>query len=279
MSIKRNTLWNLLGSVLPMLVGIAAIPYIYINIGIERIGILTIIWALIGYFSIFDFGLGRAITQRIASLTSPHTDIQKKTIATTGVFLTLLLGALASLIGFVCIELLGVSWLNSTPHLETEIRVSFMLACLAIPASTATAGFRGVLEGDQRFRDINLLKLILGLSNFLGPMASIALFGQRLDYIVGALVVARFLILFAHHRTARHDRFDRLIADDTGADCIDRDIYPARVDCQRRSHGIGRFCIYRMGSTPMFGHLEAGVRDIADNNLLDATCFGSGNHT
>ena len=45
---------------------------------IERIGVLTIIWALIGYFSIFDFGLGRAITQRIASLASHQTDRQKK---------------------------------------------------------------------------------------------------------------------------------------------------------------------------------------------------------
>ena len=70
MSIKKNILWNLLGSVAPMLIGIATIPYIYKHLGIERMGILTIIWALIGYFSIFDFGLSRAITQRIASLQS-----------------------------------------------------------------------------------------------------------------------------------------------------------------------------------------------------------------
>ena len=91
----------------------------------------------------------------------------------------------------------------------------------------------------------------------------------------------RFVLVQTHqyHRPARHDRFDRLIADDTGADCIDGDIDPARVDCQRGSHGIGRFCINRMGSTPVFGHLEAGVRDIADDDLLDATRFGSGNHT
>jgi O-antigen/teichoic acid export membrane protein len=203
-SIKKNTLWNLFGSTAPMLIGIAAIPYIYKHIGIERIGVLTIIWALIGYFSIFDFGLGRAITQRIASLTSHQTDRQKETIATTGVFLTLLIGTVGGLVGFVAIELVGVSWINSTPDLEHEIRTSFLLACLAIPATTATAGLRGILEGEQRFKVINLLKLILGLSNFLGPMASIALFGPRLDYTVGSLVVARYAILFAHHLSAKH---------------------------------------------------------------------------
>ena len=187
-----------------MIIGIAAIPYIYHHIGIERIGVLTIIWALIGYFSIFDFGLGRAITQRIAGLVSQQTDRQKKTIATTGVFLTFLVGIVGGVVGFAVIELLGVNWINSSPHLENEIRASFLLACLAVPATTATAGLRGILEGEQRFKAINLLRLILGLSNFLGPAASIAMFGPRLDCMVGSLVVARYIILFAHHLSTRH---------------------------------------------------------------------------
>lgn len=187
-----------------MLIGVAAIPYIYKHIGIERIGILTIIWALIGYFSIFDFGLGRAITQRIASLASHSTDAQTKTIATTGVFLTLLIGIVGGLVGFAVIELVGVRWLNSSQHLEQEIRSSLLLACLAIPATTGTAGLRGIMEGEQRFKAINVLRLILGLSNFLGPIASIALFGPRLDYIVESLVIARYTILFAHHISAKH---------------------------------------------------------------------------
>ncbi len=187
-----------------MLVGIAAIPYIYQHIGIERVGILTIIWALIGYFSIFDFGLGRAITQRIASLAPHKTDEDKINIATTGVFLTALIGMVGGLVGFAIIELMGVSWVNSAPHLDDEIRSSFLLACLAIPATTATAGLRGILEGEQRFKTINLLKLVLGLSNFLGPVATIALFGPHLDYTVGSLVVARYDILFAHYLNAKH---------------------------------------------------------------------------
>jgi O-antigen/teichoic acid export membrane protein len=198
MSIRKNTLWNLLGSVAPILIGIAALPYIYNQIGIERIGILTIIWALIGYFSIFDFGLGRAITQRIASLSSLHTESQIIKTATTGVLLTLIIGFFGGLVGLATIEVAGVSWINSSKNLEQEIYASFFLACLAIPATTTTAGLRGILEGEQRFKAINLLKMVLGLSNFLSPIASIELFGPRLDYIVGSLVLARYIILGAH---------------------------------------------------------------------------------
>ena len=199
MNIKKNTLWNLFGSAVPMLIGILAIPYIYNNIGIERIGVLTIIWALIGYFSIFDFGLGRAITQRVASSSSDHNEKQEILTATTGVYLTLALGIFGSLVGIATIKIAGINWMNFDKNLDQEIYRSFFLACMAIPAATTTAGLRGVLEGKQRFKAINLLKFLLGFSNFLMPVVSITFFGPRLDYIVGSLVLTRYIILAAHY--------------------------------------------------------------------------------
>jgi O-antigen/teichoic acid export membrane protein len=198
-SIKKNTLWNLGGSFVPLIVGIAVIPYIYKHLGIERTGILTIIWALIGYFSIFDFGLGRAITQRISNLATLKEQKQKQTIATTGVLLTLIIGIGGGLIGYIAIKLMGVEWLNFETNLDSEITDAFILACLAIPATTATAGLRGVLEGELRFKSINLLKMLLGLSNFMCPVVSIFLNEHRLDSLVASLVAARYLVLIAHY--------------------------------------------------------------------------------
>lgn len=202
MNVKKNTLWNLFGSSVPMLIGIVAVPYIYYNIGIERVGILTIIWGLIGYFSIFDFGLGRAITQRISGLPQmhvEHAERQEILIASTGVYLTLILGFCGAIFGFLAIKFFGISWLNYSTLFKAEIDLSFFLACLAVPATTTTAGLRGVLEGKQRFKEINLLKIALGLSNFLSPIASILLFGPRLDCIVGSLLITRYIILIYHY--------------------------------------------------------------------------------
>lgn len=186
-----------------MFVGVVAIPYIYEHIGVERIGVLTLIWALIGYFSIFDFGVGRAITQRIASLASQQEVAQKEKIATTGVFLTLLIGILGGLTGLAAIEFAGVEWINSAKNLDNEIYSSFLLACLAIPATTVTAGLRGILEAEMRFKAVNIIKLVLGLSNFLGPIASIAILGPNLSYIIASLVLTRYGILFAYYYCAK----------------------------------------------------------------------------
>jgi O-antigen/teichoic acid export membrane protein len=198
-SITRNILWNVLGSAAPMVIGIGSTPYLYKQLGVERIGILTLIWAFIGYVSIFDFGLGRAITQRIASGVVDKTDTLKTKTATTGLILVSLIGCVGSVLVFAITASAGGSWIKSDGNIHKEVSSSFMLACLAIPATTATAGLRGVMEGEHRFKTINLLKIILGSFNFLGPVATVYFLGPRLDYTVGAMVFIRYIILIPHY--------------------------------------------------------------------------------
>src|SRR5215471_7527755 len=64
--LAKNTLWNLFGNCAPILVAVFCIPILIRTLGKERFGVLTLAWALIGYASLFDLGLGRALTQLVA---------------------------------------------------------------------------------------------------------------------------------------------------------------------------------------------------------------------
>ena len=64
--LARNTAWNLGGRVAPVLVALFALPPLIAGLGAERFGFLTLAWLVIGYFNLFDLGLGRAMTQSIA---------------------------------------------------------------------------------------------------------------------------------------------------------------------------------------------------------------------
>jgi O-antigen/teichoic acid export membrane protein len=68
MSLRNNTLWNLAGSGLPLIAAAALIPFMLQRLGNEAFGVLTLIWALIGYFSLFDMGVGRALTYELSKL-------------------------------------------------------------------------------------------------------------------------------------------------------------------------------------------------------------------
>ena len=61
----RDTAWNLAGFILPLPVAVAVVPILMQGLGEVRFGLLTVTWAMMAYFTLFDFGLGRATTQGI----------------------------------------------------------------------------------------------------------------------------------------------------------------------------------------------------------------------
>ena len=64
--LARNTIWNLIGEAAPLLVAVIAVPFLVRGLGTDRFGVLMIVWMLIGYLSLFDLGVGRALTNLVA---------------------------------------------------------------------------------------------------------------------------------------------------------------------------------------------------------------------
>jgi O-antigen/teichoic acid export membrane protein len=89
-------------------------------------------------------------------------------------------------------------WLNVSPELQSDVTWCLILAALSIPVTTLTSGLKGVLEGVERFRDVNLLRTLLGVANFVSPVVAVSLRGPSLTVIVLFLVMARVIILALH---------------------------------------------------------------------------------
>jgi O-antigen/teichoic acid export membrane protein len=197
-SLRINSLWNLIGNGAPILLGSVTIPFLINRVGLEAFGILTLVWALIGYFSLFDFGLGRALTQQIAIKRASGLYGELAGIVKTGLLLTLLTGVVGGVLLAAFSGLLGHKWLNISAELQEITVYSLLIASLGIPLTTVTSGLRGILEAYENFKTVNLLRMYLGFANFGLPAVSVLLFGPRLDLMVASIVLARFVVTFAH---------------------------------------------------------------------------------
>ena len=195
MSLKKNAVWNLAGAGLPLLGAAAFIPYCLYALGKEAFGVLTLIWALIGYFSLFDFGTGRALTYELSKLREGN---QKEKIQTTlkaGLILTFFSGALGTLIILGLAFQLSHHWLNISPQWQADTYLAFLIAAAGIIPTTLASGQRGALEGLDQFGASNINKIFLGFCMFILPALSIWLHGASLSHIAFYLVISRFLVV------------------------------------------------------------------------------------
>jgi len=199
-SVRRvllNAGWNLAGNVLPLIAAAALLPYIIERIGIARFGLLSLAWVLIGYFSLFDLGLGRAITRMIAARSESLQSTDVSSICSTGLAVLGLLGLVgAAIVGATA--LLPTHDLLALPtDLHRETTRSIHLIALSIPLVVATSGLRGILEGFQKFKILNSIRIPAGILLFAAP-AIAATISPRLDVTILSLLLTRVAILVAH---------------------------------------------------------------------------------
>jgi O-antigen/teichoic acid export membrane protein len=204
MSLRRNTIWNLAGSGLPLIAAVAFIPFTLNRLGNEAFGVLTLIWALIGYFSLFDMGVGRALTYELSKLRAANDIAEISLTLKAGLVLTFAAGIVGGAVMLILAPYFAISWLKISPVLQQDAMLSFKIAALGVIATTITSGLRGALEGLGRFAASNLSKITLGFCMFVLPAVSIALHGNHLWIITLYLVLARLVVAFAAAVQLRH---------------------------------------------------------------------------
>lgn len=195
-SLARNTIFNLAGYGLPTLAALVCIPGIVHKLGTERFGVLTLCWVLIGYFGLFDLGLGRAVTRLVAErLAGGRLD-------GLGGVLRMSLGILT---GLGVLAGLGL-WLLADPvvhrvleipdALKDETFQTIALMACTLPAVVLTTGLRGILEARHRFDLVTLVQAPASSLNFFGPLVALQ-FAPGLLPVVWVLVVTRYLSAIA----------------------------------------------------------------------------------
>ncbi len=195
-ALAANALWSLAAQVVPAVVGVATIPFMVRGLGVDRVGVLTLAWMVIGYFSLFDLGLGRAVTKVAAEVLPLPDRSSLSALVWTAWYMLAAIGLLGTLLMAGLTPWL-VNVIKPPTNLRHETLVSFYLLAASVPIVVSTTGIRGVLEADQRFDLVAIVRMFTGLFTFLVPVAVLQ-FSASLPIIILAVIGVRLAGVVAY---------------------------------------------------------------------------------
>ena len=171
----RSTLFTLASEGLPLAAAVFCVPALVKGLGTDRFGLLLLAWAVAGYFSLFDMGLGKALTKLVADRIGGPAEEEVPELAGTALVTMGLLGLAGGAILAAASRLLVERALTVPAALQPEARTAFLVLALAVPFVIVSSGLRAMLEARQRAGVLSAVRIPTGVLSFLGPVVVLPL--------------------------------------------------------------------------------------------------------
>ena len=195
-SVARHTLLNLLGTVLPLGAAVFAVPRVMAGLGLQRFGVLTLAISIVGYFGIFDLGLGRATTKCMAEALGRRDLPAAAEYFWTALCGNAVLGAIGGLILAGAAPFLTDHVLKVPPELVGEVTGAVRGIAMLIPLTILSSSLMGALEAQRRFDLANLLQAPAAVVVQLTPLVLLP-WTSNIAVVVAGLVVVRAGLVMA----------------------------------------------------------------------------------
>ena len=195
-ALYRDLWWSASGTLLPALAALWAVPRYTAALGTDGFGVLALVWSLVGWFSVADLGLSRAITQGVARALAQRDPLGASSLSWSALAVML---PLALVVGGAVAA--SAPWLAGRLRLAGPLAVDTVHALrwvgVAVPLTVAVTALRGVGEGARAFRALALLRAPTGVAFALVPLWLLR-HDPRLVVAVQGIVAVRAVAVVAH---------------------------------------------------------------------------------
>ncbi len=178
------------GSVAPLVVSLVTVPIYLHLIGNVRYGVLALVWLFLGYFGLFDPGLGKAAAYHIAKLQkAPGKD--REDVFWTALVINIGFGLAGGIIFYLIAKPLFVSTFKMPADLRAEVLACVPWLAASIPVSIVSGVLGGVLQARERFGMSNTLNVFNILLTQVAPLGVAYWHGPSLVWLIPAVLLAR----------------------------------------------------------------------------------------
>lgn len=196
MSVAKHSIYNVAGSLAPVLVGLVTVPIYLAEIGIERYGILSLCWVILGQLSFLNLGLGPALAQKLASERA-ETKSSPSGLFWTATWLNLGMGFIAALLVLAVAPIYFGTVTNLPSTIQRELGPAIPYVAASVPAAMLVSVLNGALQGREKFLAQNVIGSISSILVVVLPLLASFAFGPRLDHLIAAALIGRVASLLS----------------------------------------------------------------------------------
>ena len=193
MSLKRDTFYNLLGSLIPMLISMATVPIYLRTIGDARYGVLALVWLFLGYFGVFDPGISRAASFHIARLHADEHVKERESVFWTALLINAGFGLLGGIVAYCAARPLFMSSFKMPEAMRGEVFHALPWIAASVPISIGTGVLGGALMARGRFDLSNSISTANAMLSQIVPLAIAYWHGPDLQVLIPAVLITRML--------------------------------------------------------------------------------------
>lgn len=141
--LAQNTVLNFSGRIVPLLVALVTVPYVVRHLGPDRFGLLTLAWVVVGYFALFDLGIGPATSKFVAELLGKDEIEKLPELIWTALISQTCFGLVAGVILASTSPLLVYQLLKIPSALHVQAHLIFLIIAVALPIDFSSESLRG----------------------------------------------------------------------------------------------------------------------------------------
>jgi O-antigen/teichoic acid export membrane protein len=185
----RNSVFNLSSNLLALLAGVVSLPIAFRELGADRFALLALLWALLTYATLFDFGIGRSVARAASAAIAAHQPGRIRTILRTAVLIQLGIGLTAGVVLLLLVPVV-LRTFNVPVQYHLEMTNALRTLALCLPILLINQSQQAVLEAFERFDLLAFVRTPVSVATYVTPAIG-AVLGWSLAGILGTLLAIR----------------------------------------------------------------------------------------
>jgi len=194
--IARNSLYNIVGWIVPAIVQLLAVPYVVKNLGYDSYGIWSLVMAVMGYFAFLDMNMLRGGIRYLAEYDGKMDKANASQVVSFGLLAYTAIGLVGLVIISACVEPVLLKMLKIPESLNDMARHTLYLAALGFFLLMVQTYLLSIPRALHRFDVSNKIEIMFQVGGT-GAVVGMLFLGYGLLEIVIVRIIANVVCIVA----------------------------------------------------------------------------------